>query len=250
LFHPFQALFGLFDQLREALAVHLALIELFDDHLSSWLATTYPSAGRDGCAGGRSSLCWRKRLSAARPPGLVDFEQQAALKIVMPISPAVLAEDDLKGLAHLPHIVAGAGIQGILHHGLFGTALASKGGLQPAVWAHPLVDLYQAMRPGQDRNEAVQQLLAGRIAHFLLGNGHVLHDGLKQTDFPQVRAQGSQAGIRRELLLDRFTDNDRLVHSDGPPVQGFGNSPTDRPITPVFWQVLIAQHRATILGEI
>jgi hypothetical protein len=117
--------------------------------------------------------------------------------VVMLKAPTVLPIDRIDGLFHLLHILCRTSIQGVLSHRLLGTAATSEGMLQADIGEPPRIDLDESVRSGRHADPGIVQFVAGPILDRLLGNLHVVLNGLKELAFSQFQTQGCQTGAAR-----------------------------------------------------
>jgi hypothetical protein len=138
------------------------------------------------------------RFGTAGQATHIDIEHLKAGLIVMPVALTLLAIHAVYGLFHLLHILCCTGIQGVLHHRLLGTAAAPESSLQAHIGSQARIDLDQSLRPGQDADEGVIEFVAWPILDRLVRNLHGLLNWLKQLQFGQLDAHGSQTGTARK----------------------------------------------------
>ena len=157
----------------------------------------------------------------------------------------VLAIDRVQGFLHLHDILWRAGIQGVLHHRLLGTARASEGVLQGDIGPQARIDLHQAMGTSQQTDEGIVEFVAWAILDRLLRNLDLLSDRAKQVQFSELDAKGRQTGTTANLLAGYA----RFVHDGEPPLVHFffykryGSSS-------FFWQAPFCSLSATNWGQI
>ncbi len=102
------------------------------------------------------------------------------------------------------------------------------------------------MGTGQDADKGVIKFVAWPILDGLLRNLHLLCNRLKELQFGQLDANGSQAGTARKRLRRQYG---RFVHDDDAPIaklllyDRYGSSS-------FFWQAPFLGHLATNLGQI
>ena len=100
-------------------------------------------------------------LRAAGHPGHIAVQEQPALRKVMPGHLTMTTQDHSDGLLQLGDILCRRAIQGLLDNRLLSTGTATKGALYDGVTAQAGVDLDQTLGASQERNEGIEELLAG-----------------------------------------------------------------------------------------
>src|SRR5258708_20934397 len=186
------------------------------------------------------------RFGTAGQTTHIDVETLKAGLIVMRVALALMAIDAGDGLFQLLHILCCRGIQGVLHHRLLRTAAAPEGSLQAHIGSQSRIDLDQSMGAGQDADQGVIEFVAWLILDGLLINLHLLCNLLKQLQFGQLDANGSQAGTARKRFRRHYG---RFVHDDAAPIATF--SLFDRyASSSCFWQAPFWWLSATNWGQI
>jgi hypothetical protein len=94
---------------------------------------------------------------------------------------AVLSRDLIQRLLQLHHIGCGAGIQGFLHHRLFGAGRASEGPLQASVSSQAGIDFHQSVGSGQLADPSILELVSRRMLDGFLLNLYLGTDRAKET---------------------------------------------------------------------
>ena len=131
---------------------------------------------------------------------------------------AVLSIDLIQRVLQLRHICCGAGIQGFLHHRLFGAGRAPKGPLQAWVSSQARIDFHQPVGSGQQADPGIIELVSRRMLDGFLPNLHRGADRAKQIELTQLHSYGCQTGSRAKMGRRAC---DRLVHGDAPPNEIF-----------------------------
>ena len=152
-------------------------------------------------------------MAAARQAAHVHIQQVKVGVVVMMNALTVLSRDLIQRLLQLRHICCGAGIQGFLHHRLFGAGRASEGPLQASVSSQAGIDFHQSVGSGQQADEGVRELVGRRILDGFLLYLYQGTDRAKQIELTQLHSYGCQAGSRAKMVRRAC---DRLVHSDPP----------------------------------
>jgi hypothetical protein len=112
--------------------------------------------------------------------GHIHIKQLEAFCTVVSVCRAVPAEDNVYGSLHLPYVQFSAGAQRFLDVGLVGTGTTPERTLECFITPDARVDLRKTVRPGEDGDEGILQLLRGRMPQALLKDDHLLLDRLEQ----------------------------------------------------------------------
>jgi hypothetical protein len=186
------------------------------------------------------------RFGAAGQATPIDIKHLKAGLIVVPKALTVLAIHAIHRVLHLLHILGGAGIQGVLHHRLLGTAAPSEGPLQGRIGSKPRIDLYQSMSTCQQADPRIVEFVGRPIFDRLLGNPHLLLNRLKHFHFLQFQANSGRTSTACKCFRGRCG---RFVHDDVPPIatlrlfDRYGASS-------LFWQGPFLWFSATTWGQI
>src|SRR3989441_1015470 len=243
-----QGLFSSQDQgLQGAGQLRLAIKEAIDhdfpiatgQHAAQLSATTVALFGK-------VAFATKGRFGTARQTTHIDIEHLKAGLIVMRVALTLLAINAVYGLFHLLHILGGTGIQRVLHHRLLRTAAAPESSLQTHISSQSRIDLDKAIGSGQDADKGVLELVAWSILDGLLRNLHLVCNRLKELQFGQLDANGSQAGTASKRFRRQYG---RFVHDDDAPIATF--SLFDRYASSFFfWQAPFLWLSATNWGQI
>ncbi len=122
-----------------------------------------------------------------------------AVAVVVPIAWTALTIDDVQCLLHLSHMLAGTGIQRLLHDRLLRTSAPSERSLQGCITAQTRIDLDQAMGSRQHADEGIVDLVDRCVLDCLLINTHALAKWAKQIELTQLDADCRQTGTRRKM---------------------------------------------------
>src|SRR5258707_3105437 len=195
---------------------------------------------------GKVAFGGKGRFGTAGQTTHIDIERLKAGLVVMRVTLTLLAINAVYGLFHLLHMLCCRGIQRVLHHRLLSTAAAPESSLQAHIGSQSRIDLDQSMGTGQDADQGVIKFVAWPILDGLLSNLHLLCNRLKELQFGQLDANGSQAGTARKRFRRHYG---RFVHDDDAPIATF--SLFDRyASSSCFWQAPFWWLSATNWGQI
>src|SRR5712691_774486 len=185
-------------------------------------------------------------FGTARQTTHIDIEYLKAGLIVMLVALTILAINAVYGLFHLLHILCCTGIQGVLHHRLLCATAAPESLLQAHIGSQSRIDLDESMRSSQDADKSIREFVAWPILDRLLRNLHLLCNRLKELEFGQLDANGSQTRTARKRFRRHYG---RFVHDDAAPIAMF--SLFDRyASSSFFWQAPFCWLSATNWGQI
>jgi len=116
----------------------------------------------------------------------------------MPEGEALPLKDEIERLHHLGDVGRGASIERRLDDRLVGAGPAAEGALEGRIRAESSVDLGEAVRAGEDRDQGVFKLLQGRVLDRLLMDAKLFPDRREQVERAELDPDGGQASARRE----------------------------------------------------
>ena len=106
------------------------------------------------------------------------------------------------------------------------------------------------LKSSVDKNPA-NMFMVSLVLSNSLPDIDLARDRIEQLELFHLSAQRRQGSMTGKIGFDTFANNDRLVHSDGPPVSECGNFFTGIPITFIFVHTLFwRMHATAISGEI
>jgi len=150
--------------------------------------------------GGKRALGGTRRFCSTGHAAPISSHHLEALGRGVAIAPPLPPRDRVHGGVPLRHIGLGPGIEGLLHDRWFGTTLPAKGGLQAGVRSPAFVDLYEAVRACQDRDQGIIELLPRGVGDRFLANMDVVTHRPKQGEPLQSYAQSREGCTGRKTV--------------------------------------------------